>query len=390
MSQSSAESESAYSSMNASEAERCIEIAIEAEQAGDWAKAERFLSKSIKLHNTSEAQNLLNQLKLRQSQQQSNTTAKGGSTTPSPTFASSTNSPGSGDDQSLFTPEQREAALAISKLTNYYEILSLSRTATDSDIKTAYRRLAVKFHPDKNRAPEAEEAFKLVSAAYQCLSDIKKREHYDRFGEDETRRSSSSSMPNPQHYSRDQDISPEEIFNMFFNMQTGRSYGNRRVFNTFRHRPDRTNQHSDDGGESRQFSMSANLMQFAHFLPLLLLFLVSIIGSPSSSEDTPYSLQRTEIYSQQRITDTSNLPYYVQNSFSYRYARDKRALFMVESMVERDYVKHYSETCERERAARKRKLREAPGEAGRAHIEDMEKANDPIEACTKLSKIQVG
>ena len=66
---------------------------------------------------------------------------------------------------------------------DYYEVLSVSRTATDQEIKSAYRRLAVKYHPDKNpNDATAEEKFKEAAEAYSVLSDPQQRQRYDRFG----------------------------------------------------------------------------------------------------------------------------------------------------------------------------------------------------------------
>ena len=66
---------------------------------------------------------------------------------------------------------------------DYYEVLSVSRTATDQEIKSAYRRLAVKYHPDKNpNDASAEEKFKEAAEAYSVLSDAEQRRRYDRFG----------------------------------------------------------------------------------------------------------------------------------------------------------------------------------------------------------------
>ncbi len=67
---------------------------------------------------------------------------------------------------------------------DYYEILGVSRTADQETIKKAYRRLALEYHPDRNpNNPEAEEKFKLISQAYEVLSDPEKRREYDLFGE---------------------------------------------------------------------------------------------------------------------------------------------------------------------------------------------------------------
>ncbi|MEZ5345058.1 MAG: molecular chaperone DnaJ [Pyrinomonadaceae bacterium] len=66
---------------------------------------------------------------------------------------------------------------------DYYEILGVEKTSSDSDIKASYRRLAVKYHPDKNPGDkEAEEKFKEAAEAYSVLSDREKRSRYDRFG----------------------------------------------------------------------------------------------------------------------------------------------------------------------------------------------------------------
>lgn len=67
---------------------------------------------------------------------------------------------------------------------DYYEILGLTKSATEAEIKSAYRKLALKWHPDKNpdNKKDAEEKFKEINEAYQVLSDAKKKQSYDQFG----------------------------------------------------------------------------------------------------------------------------------------------------------------------------------------------------------------
>ena len=73
--------------------------------------------------------------------------------------------------------------MATTERRDYYEVLSVARAASIDDIKKAYRKLAVKYHPDKNPGdPEAEERFKEAAEAYGVLSDDEKRARYDRFG----------------------------------------------------------------------------------------------------------------------------------------------------------------------------------------------------------------
>ena len=79
---------------------------------------------------------------------------------------------------------------------DYYEILGLSRSASGAEIKDSYRKLALKYHPDRNKSPEAEGKFKEISEAYAVLSDPNKRRQYDMLG----------------HAGFDQRYSPEDIF----------------------------------------------------------------------------------------------------------------------------------------------------------------------------------
>jgi molecular chaperone DnaJ len=66
---------------------------------------------------------------------------------------------------------------------DYYEVLGVSKTAVDVEIKSAYRKLALKYHPDRNHGnKEAEEKFKEAAEAYAVLADADKRRMYDRFG----------------------------------------------------------------------------------------------------------------------------------------------------------------------------------------------------------------
>ena len=68
---------------------------------------------------------------------------------------------------------------------DYYELLGVGRDVTEGDLKKAYRKLAVKYHPDKNQGDASAEAkFKEISEAYDVLKDSEKRAAYDRYGHD--------------------------------------------------------------------------------------------------------------------------------------------------------------------------------------------------------------
>lgn len=124
----------------------------------------------------------------------------------------------------------------MSSKRDYYEVLGVSKSASASEIKSQYRKLALKFHPDRNKSAEASEHFKEISEAYAVLSDSEKRKTYDQYG----------------HAGVDGKYSTDDIFrgasgnfNDVFNDLFGGSgggfdsifdtlFGNRRGFNQYR------------------------------------------------------------------------------------------------------------------------------------------------------------
>ncbi len=71
---------------------------------------------------------------------------------------------------------------AVAEKRDYYEVLGVERSASADEIKRAYRQAAMKYHPDRNKDPEAVELFKAAAEAYEVLSDAEKRARYDRYG----------------------------------------------------------------------------------------------------------------------------------------------------------------------------------------------------------------
>jgi molecular chaperone DnaJ len=102
---------------------------------------------------------------------------------------------------------------------DYYEILGVSRTATQEEIKQSFRKLARQFHPDVNSDADAEEKFKEINEAYSALSDSEKRARYDRYG-----RAGMGDMGGSQDYS----VHFEDIFEELFGFGSGSRGGSRR------------------------------------------------------------------------------------------------------------------------------------------------------------------
>jgi DnaJ family protein B protein 12 len=115
--------------------------------------------------------------------------------------------------------------------------LGVPKSASDADLKKAYKKLALQFHPDKNKAPGATEAFKAIGKAFAILSDVQKRKQYDTYGADafdEAKsdghatgsrhryqrsgfgQSGGGAYHNNSYYWNDDDFSAEELFNLFF------------------------------------------------------------------------------------------------------------------------------------------------------------------------------
>ena len=115
---------------------------------------------------------------------------------------------------------------------DYYAILGVPRDAGADDVKKAYRKMALKFHPDKNKASDAEERFKEIAEAYEVLSDADKRATYDHYGEEglrpggggggggggesRSRRSSTTAGPAFGRHFSYHPMDPFEVFRSFF------------------------------------------------------------------------------------------------------------------------------------------------------------------------------
>src|SRR5579885_2198314 len=70
----------------------------------------------------------------------------------------------------------------MSSKRDYYEVLGVARTATEEEIRKAYRKLAFQYHPDRNPSADADAKFKEINEAYEVLSDTQRRREYDQFG----------------------------------------------------------------------------------------------------------------------------------------------------------------------------------------------------------------
>jgi len=392
------------------EAEKCIEVAKRALSDGDLQKSIKFLKKSLNFRHSNTAENLLKKV---EDELASSTQHRRPSPSPPPDSASSPSNASSSSNSNTntntnsgaakrpaaaaaqqqqqqssshhtdapkkdFTPEQQQAARKINKTADYYQILGIERIADEAAIKAAYRKMALKFHPDKNHAPEAEEAFKKVSEAYTCLSDPNEREYYNQNGSrgNAQRAARNAAYAGAQGGFREQPMTPEELFNMFFEAQ-----GVRRQQHFQRQRHYHANGDAQQGQAQR-----GGLMNLAHFLPLILLFLFSFMSGPST-ESTVFSLDKTDAFSIRRTTPQQT-PYFVNPSFARNYARDYRALAQVEAQADQLYFKKLEDECRAETKDQKQKVSEAKRSKSPDQAQLLQKAMSMnLPACARLTEL---
>ncbi|XP_060914075.1 dnaJ homolog subfamily B member 14 [Labrus mixtus] len=332
---------------NRDEAERCIDIATRALEAGDREKALRYLNKAEKLYPTVRAKALLDAL------QKNGSSAGNGAYRRRPTESSeSTDSQserknqesGGSDLAKGFTKEQVEGVQRIKRCKDYYEVLGVNKEVNEEELKKAYRKLALKFHPDKNHAPGATEAFKKIGNAYAVLSNPDKRRQYDLTGGDEP------SSPGHSHgggfdFHRgfEADITPEDLFNMFFGggfpSSTAHTFTNGRT--SFSHQADYRQERTEERGDGG-FSM------FIQLMPIVVLIVVSILSQMMVSPP-PYSLYSRPSTGQtvKRQTENLRVDYYVTRDFKSEFKGS--AMQQIEKNVEEDYVSNVRNNCWKER-----------------------------------------
>ncbi|XP_066490138.1 dnaJ homolog subfamily B member 9 isoform X2 [Tiliqua scincoides] len=109
---------------------------------------------------------------------------------------------------------------------SYYDILGVPKNASDRQIKKAFHKLAMKYHPDKNKSPGAEAKFREIAEAYETLSDENKRQEYDQFGHAEGQRSNGNPFQQSFNFNFDDFFKDFEYFGKNLNAQSKKHFEN--------------------------------------------------------------------------------------------------------------------------------------------------------------------
>ncbi|KAH8093270.1 DnaJ-domain-containing protein [Cristinia sonorae] len=430
---------------NKDEALKCLAIAQKHRNAGNLPSARRFCQKSLNLFSTPEATKLLEIIDQQSASSEpeassgagAGASSSGAETHPSASgtrhrhqpaepngkaTTSARNGSASAEQKKRdYTPEQAAVVKRIRacKVTEYYEIMSLKRDCEEADVKKAYRKLALSLHPDKNGAPGADEAFKMVSKAFQVLSDPQKRAAYDQHGSDpESRFSgmSSSSRGSPGFANGspfgggfEGELSPEDLFNMFFGggSMGGASFGGGPVFTAsfgpggFRTTRMR-NAGQQQGGAQANAQPRSILIQL---LPLFILFAFSLLNALPNLFATPqtpdprFSFMPSSRYNVERQTNGLGIKYHVNSAefsghpIAAELARTGKThgpeLKRFEGNVERAYTQELYATCQRGLEQKERRKDREVGLFGiGTDWAKVEKINaETIDSCEELRRL---
>ncbi|KAL7570432.1 hypothetical protein ACA910_017264 [Epithemia clementina (nom. ined.)] len=370
--------------VNKDEAEKCLKLGAEALRRGDNARAVKFLNKSLKLYPLPGAEALLSQALRKPSTERESSTSSSASrqtngVNGSRSFesADSTNNApatATGSNGREYTEEQAEIVKQLLRAKGggrgaHYRVLGLEQNCSENDIKKAYRKLSLKVHPDKNSAPQADEAFKAVGLAYATLSDKQKRAVYDRYGDEDPDNVGGGRGMGRRGgvHMHGQEVSPEEIFNMFFGGGPGGMAGGMgpgfHVYSGgfggpgvhFQANPPRRRARAGPQGQQHESREGAGLQMIFQLLPILMIFLVSFfrMGDQASSYPTGVNQYFSLKYQppfinplHTKLSAVEGIPYYVSDKFMRTYHRDRYQLAQVERMVERAYEQFLVDECD--------------------------------------------
>lgn len=275
--------------MNKEEAEKLFKQAQEAMKTHDIDKAIYLLQKSVNLYYTDHASKLLKKAK--------NTKKH---TEPKPEY----------------TQEHEQLSQNLLNKTDYYSILNIPKTASQDDIKKAYRKLVIKFHPDKNKAPSAEDAFRHLQKAYECLTDDSRKAYYDDTGADAD-----------MNYHMDQGFSKEIFLAIIFNFFGGS------IFSPDHYIHRKYNPEFVSGQQN--FGIKVKIVP-------ILIFIMLIWFSGFGPVEAEYSFVPSPNFSSGHVTENLKIPYFLAKTAN----NTDGHLKVLETKIEENYMSLLNKQCE--------------------------------------------
>ncbi|XP_017050150.1 dnaJ homolog subfamily B member 12 [Drosophila ficusphila] len=219
-----------------------------------------------------------------------------------------------------FTLEMLDVVQKVLRCQNHYEVLRVSHHATYSEVKRAYHKLALRLHPDKNRAPGAEQAFRRISEAADCLTDCQKRIEYNI--------ATSVGDHHGQNRSDYEDyLSGSGVY--------GEEQADRRPY-----------QAANQRMPQRQSLYQTEQLVIGVVASLVFLFITMhyIAAAPA------YSFKQTRTHSFRRVSQTNHVAYYVNPAELAKYTEQQLAKLEIE--IEQVYISDLKQNCKQERSLR--------------------------------------
>jgi DnaJ family protein B protein 12 len=352
---------------NKDEAAKCMRIGRAAIEAGDKQRALKFLSIAKRLYPSPQVDALISSLHEENGQQGADdmetdvavggeeSGQRSGGQREQNVFMNGKHQNGyrnSSASTAEVSVEHREIVRKINKTKDFYQILGLEKGCTEDDVRKAYRKLSLKVHPDKNKAPGAEEAFKAVSKAFQVLNNVELREDYDRYGPEERETSQQMRQQHHHHNGRHGNVyyedmfDPNDIFNsFFFGMQQPNGPFRRAQF--VRAQMPRQRATAGRGQEGH----SSNLLGLLQLLPILALFIFSFFPF---SQQPVYNLESVAPYQILQKTSEHGVSFYVKSpDFQQEYPHGSYVRRQVESQIEKEYLDILVHNCRMEMGLRR-------------------------------------
>lgn len=292
-----------------------------------------------------------------------------------------------------YTKEQQVLVERVLKhgSTEYYNILEVERSATESEIKKAYRKISLKVHPDKNGHPKADESFKRVNKAFEVLGDKQKRTIFDQTGGESPSfggfggggsggrtgaQADFFGQTFPQGYQQQGfqgfDLN-EDFISMLFGQGAGgpgfsfggpggfRMYTNGGgAFPGFQQQRQQRRQQQQQQRQEPQGPQDTSLSgQLKQYLPLILMLLIPLLSNLFAETPERYNMTPTANFSTQRVTTKFAVPYYITPNQATSLSPKK--LRELDSRVENNYVGLLRDECEKERTHKEMRIQNAYG-----------------------------
>jgi len=329
------------------QAQSCLDKAKQFIRRGDFVKAEKFLTKSLRQYPLQEATDLFRNLKKleREHNEKARERARAHDQRQRRQSQQQQQQPPEGDkEQEALKKAKDPEVRRILQEKDYYAIFGLQKGQYDEKVlKKKYRKLAATLHPDRNKDPGAEEAFKKVGRANDCLKDPEKRQIYDTYGTE-----------TPEFRQRFRGFHGGS-----FEEQLFREFAGGRGFHPFF-------QFHQFGGRRQSRAEPAEpltgwravVQMLTQFLPVILLLSYSFVGSGTSGDNNYFSLSRSNAFSVERETPLGTT-FFVHRDFNRYYGRDSRFMQNINDQVEGEYSEKLYNACEKEKLERDELIREA-------------------------------